>query len=102
MIIPCKRKDLVEISCPNCTAELDLTGGTAQETKTLADPNKSNAPNEVHAFTISDPVNPFEKKPVELKGTFAAMAKKGIHFTSYHEYDGSGRPISWKREEDEE
>src|SRR5215207_1353704 len=91
------RKSRKEISCPNCTATLDL-GGATQETKTIEDPNKSKAADKVYAATTPDPVNPWDKKPVELKGAFAQMAKK-VHFTSYHEYDGSGKPISWKRKE---
>ena len=78
------RKSRKEVNCPNCTITLDLTSGVAQETKTLIDPNKNNATYEVHAFTTPDPINPWDKKPVELKGGFLALSKKGtIRFTSY-------------------
>ena len=79
------RKSRKEVNCPNCTINLDLTSGVAQETKTLIDPNKNSAVNEeVHAFTTPPPINPWDKKPVELKGGFLALSKKGtIRFTNY-------------------
>jgi len=78
------RKSRKEIDCPNCTATLDLCGAT-QETKTLEDPNKGNAPNEVHAFTTPEVSNPWDKKGPELKGGFLALSKRGLRITNYRD-----------------
>jgi hypothetical protein len=84
----CVRKSRKEVNCPNCTINLDLTSGVAQETKTLIDPNRSSATDEVHAFTTPPPINPWDKKPPTLKDGALALSKKGtIRFTSY--YDSS-------------
>src|SRR5215207_930586 len=78
------RKSRKEIDCPNCTAALDL-GGATQETKTIEDPNKSKAADKVYAATTPDPVNPWDKKPVELKGGFLALSKRGLRITNYRD-----------------
>jgi hypothetical protein len=41
---------------------------------------------ELHVSTTPQPINPFAKKPIELKGGFKALSQKGtIRFTSYNE-----------------
>jgi|SRR5918994_2599707 hypothetical protein len=99
------RRSRKEIDCPNCTATLDL-GGATQETKTIEDPNKSKAAStEVYAATLpgSEWVeSQITRKPVEPKGSFAELQRRGLRITNYTETDGAGRPISWKRKEDEE
>src|SRR5215207_8735333 len=80
------RKSRKEISCPNCTAALDL-GGAAQETKTIEDPNKSKAAStEVYAATLpgSEWVeSQIIRKPVEPKGSFAELQRRGLRITNY-------------------
>jgi hypothetical protein len=50
---------------------LDLGPGKVLETKTIEDPNTAKAAsNEVYAATTPEVINPFDKKPVELKGRY--------------------------------
>src|SRR5215207_9692839 len=72
------RRSRKEISCPNCTATLDL-GGATQETKTIEDPNKSKAAStEVYAATTPDPNAQYmKKKEPQLKDGALALSRKG-------------------------
>src|SRR5215207_771198 len=88
------RKSRREIDCHHCKNTIDLGVGKAQETKTIEDPNKSRVVDtETYAATTPG-VEYFTeqiriKKPTELKGSFAQMAKR-VKFTSYEERGGDG------------
>ena len=89
------RKSRGEVDCYHCKATVDLGAGKAQKTKTIEDPNKSRAVDtETYAATTPGTEYFAEqiriKKPTELKGSFAAMAKRGIKFTSDEERGGDG------------
>ena len=89
------RKSRREIDCYHCKATIELGAGKTQETKTIEDPNKSRVAN-TEVFAATTPGTEYFaeqiriKKPTELKGSFAAMAKRGIKFTSDEERGGDG------------
>jgi|SRR5215216_4097631 ribosomal protein L37AE/L43A len=98
-----KKKKIVGYLCPSCNIKMiklseeewfcnrcqhsEYIENVAQNTEALPKPQTMDTA-ELHAFTTPGPVNPFDKKPVELKGGALALSKKGtIRFTSY--YDSS-------------
>jgi hypothetical protein len=89
------RKSRGEVDYHHCKVTIDLGAGKAQERQAIEDPNKSRVVDtETYAATTPG-VEYFTeqiriKKPTELKGSFAAMAKRGIKITNYVERGGDG------------
>jgi hypothetical protein len=74
--------------CPTCVIKFDPTNQRVPRGRMITtlegDIPIAAEPHEPAVSTTPKPVNPFDRKPVPMKGGFEALSKKGtLKFTSY-------------------